>query len=47
MRFGRSHGVLRNTDDLSARLIRLPLFVGLTESQQERVRDALRTALSP
>lgn len=44
-RFGRAHGNLENTTDLSGRLIRLPMFIGLTESQQERVRDALRAAL--
>lgn len=44
-RFGRTHGSLENTTNLSSRLIRLPMFVGLQETQQERVRDTLMAAL--
>lgn len=44
-RFGRAHGELARTDSLSARLIRLPLWIGLSETQQEQVSDQLRTAL--
>ncbi len=44
-RFGRTHAELRHTDDLSARLIRLPMFFGLTSAHQERVRDALASIL--
>ena len=41
MRYGRVHGSMATTDELSQRLIRLPLYVGLTESQQTRVVDIL------
>jgi dTDP-4-amino-4,6-dideoxygalactose transaminase len=40
-RFGRSAGCLRITDDLSERLIRLPLWSGL-QSEQERVIDCVQ-----
>jgi dTDP-4-amino-4,6-dideoxygalactose transaminase len=43
-RYGRTHGPLPVTVEQSARLIRLPLWVGLTEQQQERVVDILRKA---
>lgn len=41
LRFGRAHGDLRLTTSLSERLIRLPLWIGLREEQQQRVCDAL------
>ena len=44
-RFGRADGDLKNTDDLSERLIRLPMWIGLTESQQQRVEDCLSRVL--
>jgi dTDP-4-amino-4,6-dideoxygalactose transaminase len=37
MRFGRSHGDLPLTTSLSQRLIRLPMWFGLSEAQQQRV----------
>jgi dTDP-4-amino-4,6-dideoxygalactose transaminase len=40
-RFGKVHGVLNVTDRLAAQLIRLPLWVGITEAQQQRVADVL------
>jgi dTDP-4-amino-4,6-dideoxygalactose transaminase len=40
-RYGRVHGTLEVTDTLSERLIRLPLWVGLTHSQQDKVVDVL------
>lgn len=40
-RYGRAGGRLRNTESLSQRLIRLPLWVGISEAQQDRVCDAL------
>jgi dTDP-4-amino-4,6-dideoxygalactose transaminase len=43
-KFGRAHGELTQTDRLSDRLLRLPLWVGL-EAQQQQVLDALRQAL--
>lgn len=36
-RYGRPHGRLDMTDRLSERIIRLPLWIGLTEEQQKRV----------
>ncbi|QJD89694.1 dTDP-4-amino-4,6-dideoxygalactose transaminase [Duganella dendranthematis] len=43
-KFGRAHGELTETDRLSERLLRLPLWVGL-EAQQQQVLDALKQAL--
>jgi len=43
MRFGRAHGQLALTTSLSERLIRLPMWVGLSEAQQHRVVDVLST----
>jgi dTDP-4-amino-4,6-dideoxygalactose transaminase len=40
-RYGRTHGSLAVTEQQSERLIRLPLWVGLTEEQQDRVVDCL------
>jgi dTDP-4-amino-4,6-dideoxygalactose transaminase len=45
MRFGRTHGDLPYTTDLSARLIRLPFWIGLQEQHQQRICDALGTIL--
>jgi dTDP-4-amino-4,6-dideoxygalactose transaminase len=45
MRYGRAHGILPLTDSLSERLIRLPLWVGLTQEQQHRVFEALQSAV--
>jgi dTDP-4-amino-4,6-dideoxygalactose transaminase len=41
MRFGRCHGDLSLTTSLSQRLIRLPMWFGLSEAQQQRVFDVL------
>lgn len=46
-RYGRIHGDLLNTDSQSSRLIRLPLWVGLTDLQQERVVSELHRAILP
>lgn len=47
-RFGRTHGQLAVTDDISARLLRLPMWFDMTEADIERVvgvlEDHLRTA---
>nr|WHW29464.1 putative dTDP-4-amino-4,6-dideoxygalactose transaminase [uncultured bacterium] len=43
-RFGRAHGSLNVTERQSERLIRLPLWVGLTEQQQDRVVNVLAKA---
>lgn len=40
-RYGRAHGSLEITNRQSERLVRLPLWVGLTEKQQIRVVDCL------
>lgn len=40
-RYGRVHGALDVTDRQSERLVRLPLWVGLTEAQQEKVINIL------
>jgi dTDP-4-amino-4,6-dideoxygalactose transaminase len=45
LRFGRAHGDLPLTTSLSQRLIRLPIWVGLSENQQQRVCDMLGAAL--
>jgi len=43
--FGRISGDLENTKQLSERLIRLPLWIGLTGAQQCRVIDTLTDAI--
>lgn len=43
-RYGRVHGSLAVTDDHSERLVRLPLWVGLTEVQQGKVVDVLKAS---
>ncbi|TPQ36248.1 dTDP-4-amino-4,6-dideoxygalactose transaminase [Bradyrhizobium guangdongense] len=45
LRFGRTHGDLKLTTSLSERLIRLPMWMGLRESEQERICDTLGTIL--
>lgn len=44
--YGRAHGSLTVTIDQSERLVRLPLWVGLTEQQQDKVVDVLKTAVT-
>jgi dTDP-4-amino-4,6-dideoxygalactose transaminase len=44
-RYGRTHGSLEVTDSLSDRLVRLPLWVGLADAQQDRVVQVLTDAL--
>lgn len=44
-RYGRVHGDLTHTDHLSERIIRLPVWIGMGESEQTRVVDALRSAI--
>jgi dTDP-4-amino-4,6-dideoxygalactose transaminase len=46
LRYGRSHGSLEVTDSVSVRLIRLPLWMGISLEQQERVVDVLSSALT-
>jgi dTDP-4-amino-4,6-dideoxygalactose transaminase len=45
MRFGRAHGDLSLTTSLSQRLVRLPMWFGLSEAQQQRVADVLSAIL--
>ena len=45
MRFGRAHGDLSLTTSLSQRLIRLPMWMGLSEAQQQRVCEVLSAIL--
>jgi dTDP-4-amino-4,6-dideoxygalactose transaminase len=46
MRLGRVHGPMVNTVRISERLLRLPLWVGITKQQQEYVVNRLENALS-
>ena len=46
LRWGRAHGTLLNTVSLSERLLRLPLWVGISHEQQECIVKCLRDALS-
>lgn len=45
-RYARTHGTMEMTDKLSERLIRLPLWIGLTQAQQERVVTVLSSAIN-
>lgn len=45
LRYARAVGELRQTDDLSARLVRLPLWVGLSPDQQEHIVSTIAAAL--
>jgi dTDP-4-amino-4,6-dideoxygalactose transaminase len=44
-RFGRTGTDMSVTDDASARLLRLPLWVGMEQAQVERVVEEIRRAL--
>jgi dTDP-4-amino-4,6-dideoxygalactose transaminase len=45
-RHGRANGDLIVTNDLSSRLIRLPMWVALREADQNRIVDALTRILT-
>lgn len=45
LRYGRVHGSLDVTDDVSERLLRLPLWVGMTEDDAAYVAEGFRRAL--
>lgn len=45
LRYGRTHGDMRVTDMQSERLVRLPLWYGLTAQDQQRITDALESAI--
>ena len=42
LRYARQHGVLRQTEDLSARLVRLPLWAGLSDAAVATVVDLVK-----
>jgi dTDP-4-amino-4,6-dideoxygalactose transaminase len=42
-KYGRVHGAMTHTEDLADRLLRLPLWVGLTGSQQALVVDIIQS----
>jgi len=44
-RYGRAHGDLGFTDMLSERIVRLPLWIGMRESDLERVVETLEAAV--
>ncbi|GAB3186926.1 dTDP-4-amino-4,6-dideoxygalactose transaminase [Hydrogenophaga aquatica] len=44
-RFCRTHGELTNTEQLSERIIRLPIWIGMSESEQTRVIESLKSAI--
>ncbi len=46
-RFGRSHGNLHHTDQLSSRLVRLPMFYEMDSGSIERVCAVLERCLEP
>jgi dTDP-4-amino-4,6-dideoxygalactose transaminase len=46
LRYGRAHGELQLTTSLSERLIRLPMWLGLSENQQQRICDVLGAILN-
>ncbi len=43
--YGRIHGDLTHTDQVSERIIRLPVWIGISESDQARVVNSLRSAI--
>ncbi len=45
LRWGRTAGDLSRTDDLAARMVRLPLWVGLPDSEVDRVVEAVGDVL--
>ena len=45
-RYGRPHGRLERTNDLSDRLVRLPLWMGMTDGDVEQVVEAVHAALA-
>ncbi len=45
LRYTRVHGEMKNTNELSERLIRLPLWIGMTEQQQEYIVSTLEKIL--
>src|SRR5262249_12542096 len=46
MRFGRAEGPLAVTDDVAARILRLPLYASMSTSEQDRVITAIYQAFN-
>jgi len=46
LRYGRAHGEMSITDSASTRLMRLPLWVGLTKQEQESIFEILSKSIS-
>lgn len=44
-KYARTHGEMLNTDNLSERLLRLPIWFDLTESHQQRVIEAIQNTV--
>jgi dTDP-4-amino-4,6-dideoxygalactose transaminase len=44
-KFGRSDGPLQHTENLSERLVRLPLWIGMDQSIVERIASTAERAL--
>ena len=45
-KYGRAHGSLSHTEEISERLVRLPLWIGMTEDDLQQVAEAVDEALS-
>jgi dTDP-4-amino-4,6-dideoxygalactose transaminase len=45
-KYGRAHGSLPHTEEVSERLVRLPLWIGMTEDDLQQVAKAVYEALS-
>lgn len=45
-KYGRAHGSLRHTEEVSERLVRLPLWIGMTEDDLQQVAKTVNQALS-
>jgi dTDP-4-amino-4,6-dideoxygalactose transaminase len=45
-KYGRAHGSLSQTEEISERLVRLPLWIGMTEDDLQQVARAVHEALS-
>ena len=46
LKYGRVHGEMIHTEDIADRLLRLPVWIGLTAFDLTRVIDAISSAIS-
>lgn len=46
LKYGRAHGSMHITNDVASRIIRLPLWVNISDEQQDRVVNVLSAALA-